>query len=39
MSDAEFFFKLRDAAQLIADAANEQLEKVAPSKWSPEKIT
>jgi hypothetical protein len=30
MSSVEFLVKLRDAAQLIADAANEQLEKMAP---------
>jgi len=38
MSDVDFFLTLRDAAQLIADAANEQLEKVVPSEWNPEKI-
>jgi len=30
MSNVEFLVKLRDAAQLIADAANEQLDKMAP---------
>lgn len=30
MSNVEFLIKLRDAAQLIADAANEQLEKMTP---------
>jgi len=28
----EFLVKLRDAAQMIADAANERLEKMAPSE-------
>lgn len=34
----EFLVKLRDAAQMIADAANEQLEKMAPPevKYSEE---
>jgi len=32
MSSVEFLLKLRDAAQIIADAANEQLEKMAPGK-------
>ena len=30
MSNIEFLVKLRDAAEMIADAANEQLEKMAP---------
>lgn len=38
MSSVDFLVKLRDAAQMIADAANEQLEKMAPPevKHSPE---
>ena len=32
MSSVEFLVKLRDAAQLIADAANEQLEKMTPAE-------
>jgi hypothetical protein len=31
MSSIDFLVKLRDAGQMIADAANEQLEKMAPS--------
>jgi len=31
MNEVPFFVKLRDAATMIADAANEQLEKMAPS--------
>ena len=31
MSNIEFFVKLRDAAQMMADAANEYLEKQAPA--------
>lgn len=39
----EFLLKLRDAAQMMADAANEQLERLAPKeteelKWDPSKI-
>jgi len=39
----EFLIKLRDAAQMMADAADEQLEKMAPPEtktvvWNPEKI-
>jgi hypothetical protein len=30
MSDVAFVVKLRDAAQMIADAADEYLEKMAP---------
>ena len=30
MSSVDFLVKLRDAAQMMADAANEQLEKMAP---------
>lgn len=30
MSSVEFLVKLREAAQMIADAANEQLEKMTP---------
>lgn len=30
MSNVDFLVKLRDAATMIADAANEQLEKMAP---------
>ena len=30
MSDVEFLVKLRDAAQMMADAANERLDKIAP---------
>jgi len=30
MSEVPFLVKLRDAATMIADAANEQLEKIAP---------
>jgi len=30
MSNIDFFVKLRDAVQMTADAANEQLEKMAP---------
>jgi len=30
MASVEFLVKFRDAAQLMADAANEQLEKMAP---------
>jgi hypothetical protein len=38
MNSVEFLVKLRDAAQLIADAANEQLAKNAPTqvKYDPE---
>lgn len=32
MSSVEFLVKLRDAAQMITDATNEQLEKMAPSE-------
>lgn len=32
MSDVDFLVKLRDAATMIADAANEQLEKIAPTE-------
>jgi len=32
MSDVEFLVKLRDAAQMVADAANEQLEKQKPAE-------
>ena len=38
----EFLVKLRDAAQMMADAANEQLEKMEPpnvkNTWTPDKI-
>lgn len=32
MSNVDFLVKLRDAAQIIADAANEYLEKLAPTE-------
>jgi hypothetical protein len=32
MSSVDFLVKLRDAAQMMADAANEQLEKMAPAE-------
>jgi len=32
MSDVDFLAKLRDAAQIIVDAANECLEKLAPAE-------
>ena len=35
MSNVEFLVKLRDGAQMIADAANEYLEKIAPSETTP----
>lgn len=42
MSSVDFLVKLRDAAAMIMDAANEALEKMAPpgieSSWSPENI-
>jgi len=44
MSSVDFLVKLRDAAQMIADAANEELEKKAPPEakplkpWDPGKI-
>lgn len=41
MSEIEFLVKLRDAAQMIADAAAEYLEKISPvdkSTWDPSKI-
>ena len=43
MSSIDFLVKLRDAAQMIADACNEQLEKTAPPEaqehgWNPEAI-
>ena len=43
MSSIDFLVKLRDAGQIIADAANEQLEKMAPkgdkaASWNPDKI-
>ena len=42
MSSVDFLVKLRDAAHLIADACEEQLEKMAPGKietsWDPENI-
>lgn len=43
MSDVEFFCKLRDGAQLIADACAERLEKMAPPQtkelpWAVDKI-
>jgi hypothetical protein len=37
MSDVEFFVKMRDAGQLIADACNERLEKMAPPGMREEK--
>ena len=42
-NDVMFVVKLRDAAQIIADAANEYLEKQAPEdeekpSWDPSKI-
>lgn len=41
MSEIAFLVKLRDACQLIADAANEFLETKGPvpGKWDPSKIT
>jgi len=43
MSSVEFLVKLRDAAHMVADACEEQLEKMAPkedraSSWNPERI-
>jgi hypothetical protein len=41
MSEAEFLVKLRDATTMIADAAQERLEKLAPvggAKWTADKI-
>ena len=43
MSSVDFLVKLRDAAQLMADAANEYLERLAPKdeakgNWDPSKI-
>ena len=42
MASVEFLVKLRDAAQLMADAANEYLERLAPKdekhNWDPNKI-
>ena len=42
LSSVEFLVKLRDAAQLMADAANEYLERLAPKEekhsWDPLKI-
>ena len=35
MSTVDLFVKLRDAHQLMADAYNEQLEKMAPSPETP----
>lgn len=43
MSSVDFLVKLRDGAQMMADAANEYLEKLAPKdeakhNWNPSKI-
>ena len=43
MSSVEFLVKLRDAAQMMADAANEYLERLKPPEakeydWNPDKI-
>lgn len=38
MSDVEFLVKLRDAAQIIADVANKQPEKLALPEWDPKKV-
>ena len=43
MSSVEFLVELRDAAQMMADAANEYLERLKPPEakeytWHPEKI-
>jgi len=43
LSSVEFLVKLRDAAQMMADAANEYLERLAPKdeakhNWDPSKI-
>jgi len=42
MSNVDFLVKLRDAAHLIVDACEEQLEKMVPSEtkssWNPERI-
>ena len=44
MSEADFLVKLRDAATLLADAAQERLEKLATTgtketTWNPQNIT
>jgi len=44
MSDVEFLVKIRDGAQLIADACTQKLEALAPKetegfKWDPSKIS
>lgn len=41
MTNSEFLIKLRDAAAMIVDAANQELEKLTPPElknWDPQKI-
>jgi len=38
--NVDFLIRLRDACQMLADAANQEIERMAPkeSGWNPEKI-